>query len=147
MRSNARIQDVLNQSYRSLKIENPPTLVTPTLLLLYPTLLTELTAQLLPKHKNPTQNTLVGNTFHNSHSNKSNTHRTNSRTSLPSFCKNPCLHTYIHSSQKKRKIHAPSRVSPLEAEENSRAFSVVKTSPPNLFIADSNESLVRVEGS
>ena len=36
-----------------------------------------------------------------------------------------------------------SLLSPLAAEENSRAFSVVKTSPPSRFIEDSKESCVR----
>ena len=40
-----------------------------------------------------------------------------------------------------------SMVSPLAAEENSRAFSVVSTPPPRRVIADSNERRVRVLGS
>uniref|UniRef100_A0A0A9DUK6 Pco130702b n=1 Tax=Arundo donax TaxID=35708 RepID=A0A0A9DUK6_ARUDO len=40
-----------------------------------------------------------------------------------------------------------SRVSPFAAEENSRAFSVVSTSPPSLRMAASKERHVRVEGS
>lgn len=44
-------------------------------------------------------------------------------------------------------VAVPSNVSPLAAEEYSPAFSVAITVPPSLPIADSKDSLVRVEGS
>lgn len=93
------IQDVLNQTYGSQEIQNPPTPLP------YP--LDRIDSSIAPKTQNPTQNTLVGNTFHNSHSNTSNTHHTYSTISLPSFL--PSIrthvspHTHIHSSQKKKK--------------------------------------------
>ena len=43
------------------------------------------------------------------------------------------------------KGNSPSSVSPFAADENSLAFSVVRTSPPTVLMANSNESLVLVE--
>jgi hypothetical protein len=42
---------------------------------------------------------------------------------------------------------APSSVSPLAADENSAALSVVRMVPPRRAMADSKERRVRVEGS